>query len=90
VGETDSRHARRRLYRQGTIPDYVFDGTSPPYTPSSKTNPLQLYGKSKRDGEEAVLGVVGASVIVLRVPVLWVFYDLDIDSATDSKCYLLL
>ncbi|KAG6876077.1 hypothetical protein C0992_001039, partial [Termitomyces sp. T32_za158] len=52
-------------------PDYVFDGTSPPYTPSSPTNPLQSYGQSKRDGELAVLAVNGASVIVLRVPVLY-------------------
>jgi S-adenosylmethionine synthetase len=51
--------------------DYVFDGTSPPYTPSSATNPLQLYGKSKRDGELAVLGVDGAEVIILRVPILY-------------------
>ncbi|KAF8155823.1 hypothetical protein B0H34DRAFT_510933 [Crassisporium funariophilum] len=51
--------------------DYVFDGTSPPYTPSSKPNPLQLYGKSKREGELAVLGVDGAQVIVFRVPVLY-------------------
>ncbi|KAF8903297.1 hypothetical protein CPB84DRAFT_1845842 [Gymnopilus junonius] len=51
--------------------DYVFDGTSPPYTPSSLTNPLQLYGKSKRDGEIAVLSITGAKVVVLRVPVLY-------------------
>jgi len=51
--------------------DYVFDGTSPPYTPSSRTNPLQLYGQTKRDGEVAVLGVEGAKVVVLRVPVLY-------------------
>ncbi|GLB42055.1 putative rmlD substrate binding domain [Lyophyllum shimeji] len=51
--------------------DYVFDGTSPPYTPSSPTNPLQLYGQTKRDGELAVLGVDGASVVVLRLPVLY-------------------
>jgi len=53
-----------------TYADYVFDGTSPPYTPSSMTNPVNLYGKSKRDGEVAVLGVDGAKVIVFRVPVL--------------------
>jgi S-adenosylmethionine synthetase len=50
--------------------DYVFDGTSPPYSPDSKTNPLQLYGKTKRDGENAVLAVEAAKGIVLRVPVL--------------------
>ncbi|RDB30651.1 Methionine adenosyltransferase 2 subunit beta [Hypsizygus marmoreus] len=51
--------------------DYVFDGTSPPYTPAAPTNPLQLYGQTKRDGELAVLGVNGASVIILRIPVLY-------------------
>lgn len=50
--------------------DYVFDGTSPPYHPSSETNPLQLYGRTKRGGEVAVLTEVGAKVVVLRVPVL--------------------
>ncbi|TBU22534.1 NAD(P)-binding protein [Dichomitus squalens] len=51
--------------------DYVFDGTSPPYAPSAPTNPLNLYGTTKRDGELAVLGVSGAQSIVLRVPVLY-------------------
>ncbi len=50
--------------------DYVFDGMSPPYSPESETNPLQLYGRTKRDGENAVLAVEGAKVIVLRVPIL--------------------
>jgi dTDP-4-dehydrorhamnose reductase len=52
--------------------DYVFDGTSPPYTPSAATNPLNLYGQTKRDGEEAVLSIDGVDVVVLRVPVLYV------------------
>ncbi|KAL1730544.1 hypothetical protein EV714DRAFT_284024 [Schizophyllum commune] len=51
--------------------DYVFDGKNPPYKPSSPTNPLNLYGVTKRDGEIAVLGVEGAKVMVLRVPVLY-------------------
>ncbi|KAH8829045.1 hypothetical protein DL96DRAFT_1708212 [Flagelloscypha sp. PMI_526] len=51
--------------------DYVFDGTSPPYTPSAKTNPLNLYGQTKRDGEEAVLAADAPKVVVLRVPVLY-------------------
>jgi hypothetical protein len=53
--------------------DYVFDGTSPPYAPSALTNPLNLYGTSKRDAELGVLGVQGARVAVLRVPILCVF-----------------
>ncbi|KAJ7634893.1 hypothetical protein FB45DRAFT_910174 [Roridomyces roridus] len=51
--------------------DYVFDGTSPPYAPSAKPNPLQLYGRTKLDGEVKVLGVDGATSVVLRVPVLY-------------------
>lgn len=34
--------------------DYVFDGTSPPYTEESKPNPLNKYGELKLEGEIAV------------------------------------
>ncbi|KLO19305.1 NAD(P)-binding protein [Schizopora paradoxa] len=51
--------------------DYVFDGTSPPYSPSSQTNPVNLYGRTKLAGETAALAVDGADVLVLRVPVLY-------------------
>ncbi|KAK7437900.1 hypothetical protein VKT23_018335 [Stygiomarasmius scandens] len=63
--------------------DYVFDGTSPPYTPTSKTNPIQLYGITKRDGEEAVLGFDGTKVVVLRVPVLYGPAPKNSDSAVN-------
>ncbi|KAL0960085.1 hypothetical protein HGRIS_011730 [Hohenbuehelia grisea] len=63
--------------------DYVFDGTSPPYTPSAQTNPLQLYGRTKHDGEIAVLGTAGADVIVLRVPVLYGPTPKNSDSAVN-------
>lgn len=52
-------------------PDYVFDGTSPPYPPSANPNPINSYGHSKRDGELAILGVTGLKGCVLRVPVLY-------------------
>jgi len=52
--------------------DYVFDGTSPPYSTSSATNPLNLYGVTKRDGELAVLDkTTGANAVVIRLPVLY-------------------
>jgi len=38
--------------------DYVFDGEKPEtefYTPSDKTNPLSVYGKTKLMGEQAIL-----------------------------------
>ena len=35
--------------------DYVFDGKSPPFNHDSPTNPLNEYGRMKRDGENAVL-----------------------------------
>ncbi|TFK92338.1 NAD(P)-binding protein [Polyporus arcularius HHB13444] len=63
--------------------DYVFDGTSPPYTPSAATNPVNLYGQTKRDGELAVLGVPGAKSIVLRVPVLYGPAPKNSDSAVN-------
>lgn len=50
--------------------DYVFDGRNPPYKPGNEANPLQDYGVTKFAGEKAVLGVSGAKVVVLRVPVL--------------------
>ncbi|KAI0763433.1 NAD-P-binding protein [Trametes elegans] len=63
--------------------DYVFDGTSPPYTPSAHTNPLNLYGQTKRDGELAVLGVSGSQSIILRVPVLYGPAPKNSDSAVN-------
>ena len=35
--------------------DYVFDGKSAPYNHDATTNPINEYGRMKRDGENAVL-----------------------------------
>ena len=50
--------------------DYVFDGVTPPYAPTAPTNPLNLYGRSKRDGELAVWAAT-SDAAVLRVPLLY-------------------
>ena len=49
--------------------DYVFDGTSPPYKPDDSPNPLNFYGQSKLEGEEAVRAT--GDHCILRVPVLY-------------------
>ena len=50
--------------------DYVFDGTTPPYSPSSPTHPINSYGQSKLDGEHAVQAS-GCDAAILRVPILY-------------------
>jgi nucleoside-diphosphate-sugar epimerase len=37
--------------------DYVFDGKSPPYAVDAVPSPLNLYGKTKLDGEKVTLDV---------------------------------
>ena len=63
-----ANEAGARLLHVST--DFVFDGTSSyPYAPAAPTNPLSVYGRTKRDGEEAVLEILGANGIVLRTVV---------------------
>jgi dTDP-4-dehydrorhamnose reductase len=51
--------------------DYVFDGlTSTPYKEDDEANPKSVYGKSKREGEKAIIDNTG-KYLILRVA--WVF-----------------
>jgi dTDP-4-dehydrorhamnose reductase len=51
--------------------DYVFDGRqTTPYSETDSTNPLSIYGLSKRDGESAVVKS-GCSHLIFRTS--WVF-----------------
>jgi dTDP-4-dehydrorhamnose reductase len=50
--------------------DYVFDGTKPPYRPSDQTNPLNFYGQTKLEGEQALLSET-TSAAILRLGVLF-------------------
>src|SRR5260370_33070023 len=57
-------------YHLSVSTDYVFDGTRPPYRPDDAPNPLNAYGRSKLDGERALLRS-GAQACVLRLPLLY-------------------
>jgi dTDP-4-dehydrorhamnose reductase len=53
--------------------EYVFDGSSDdpgPYSETSRTNPLSVYGKSKLEGEQRVLNA-HADALVLRTTVVY-------------------
>lgn len=51
--------------------DYVFDGEKKSaYTEQDATNPLNVYGKTKLDGEQAI-GQVGGAHVILRTS--WVY-----------------
>ncbi|XP_053399644.1 methionine adenosyltransferase 2 subunit beta-like isoform X1 [Mercenaria mercenaria] len=50
--------------------DYVFDGKNPPYKVTDEPNPLNLYAKSKLEGEKITLRV-NPDNGVLRVPILY-------------------
>ncbi|MGI9232885.1 MAG: dTDP-4-dehydrorhamnose reductase, partial [Woeseiaceae bacterium] len=52
--------------------DFVFDGEgTSPYQPDAATNPLSLYGRSKRDGEAAVFDVLPQAATVVRTAWLY-------------------
>ena len=55
--------------------DFVFDGTkSTPYQPDDDTNPLSVYGASKRDGELRVLATADDQSLIVRTG--WVYSSL--------------
>ena len=52
--------------------DYVFDGTqNRPYTPSAPTNPLSVYGRTKLQGEQAVIRELPSQSTVVRTSWLY-------------------
>lgn len=52
--------------------DFVFDGSArTPYAPDAPTQPLGVYGQSKRDGERAALAEAPAHTTIVRTA--WVY-----------------
>jgi len=65
-----AREVGARLVHLST--DFVFDGASSiPYPPEAPTNPLNVYGVTKRAGEQAVLEVLPGRSVVLRTSWLY-------------------
>ncbi len=52
--------------------DFVFDGTkAEPYVPEDATNPLSVYGRTKLDGERAILDIFPEKSVIARTA--WLF-----------------
>jgi dTDP-4-dehydrorhamnose reductase len=55
--------------------DYVFDGTNfKPYTEDDTTNPQSVYGKTKLDGEKAILEFNLKNSIIIRTSWVYSYY----------------
>lgn len=62
--------AQVRLVHLST--DFVFDGALPvPYRPDAATNPLSVYGRSKREGERLLAAEARLDQVVIRTS--WVY-----------------
>lgn len=64
--------AEQEIHLVHVSTDFVFDGSQgKPYKPDDQTNPLGVYGKTKRDGEIAIQECAGLSASIVRTA--WVY-----------------
>jgi len=69
LAEAARRHGARVLH---VSTDFVFGtGTGRPWRPDDGTDPLSVYGRTKRDGESALLDVLGDRALVVRTAWLY-------------------
>ncbi|WCM20931.1 SDR family oxidoreductase [Paraburkholderia bryophila] len=61
---------RRGAWTLSISTDYVFDGAHPPYRHDAAPSPLNAYGRSKLEGERALLDTTDLGC-VLRLPLLF-------------------
>ncbi|WOO85490.1 Methionine adenosyltransferase 2 subunit beta [Vanrija pseudolonga] len=82
LGELAKKHGFTLLY---ISTDYVFSGRAPPYEVHHTPDPLQMYGRQKLAGEEAVVASRegGANSASLRVPVLFGRAEYNAESAVN-------
>ena len=68
LAETCAAHKTTLLH---VSTDYVFDGTNTqPYLETDSTNPINVYGASKRKGEEAIINHCEQYFIVQLLDIL--------------------
>ena len=67
---TAAKQHKARMIHIST--DFVFGaGNGVPWTPSDLTDPQSVYGRTKRDGERAVLNALGSNALVIRTAWLY-------------------
>jgi dTDP-4-dehydrorhamnose reductase/beta-phosphoglucomutase-like phosphatase (HAD superfamily) len=80
---------KHNIYLIHLSTDYVYDGLSPPFGPSSLTNPLQNYGISKLIAEQRIQSIYKNEhkFLILRVPVL---YSNEMRNLSESAVTLIM
>ncbi|BAJ03723.1 dTDP-4-dehydrorhamnose reductase family protein [Shewanella violacea] len=82
LAESASKHGIWIIY---ISTDYVFDGSAPNYAEFHKPNPLNFYGESKWQGEQALLAT-SKDFAVLRLPILYG----QVETVSESAILILL